>query len=98
MDGWEKGWESQYQMPVEEMDDTVCVAGLSFVVCHHDYGFPFIVEAMEKLHHLLAHLGVEVSGRFVGKDDGWVADDCAGDGHTLCLSAGKLSGKMGGAV
>ncbi len=51
---------------------------------------PLGVEAPQDVHHLLAVLGVEVAGGFVGEDQGGLAHDGAGDGGALLLSAGQL--------
>ena len=57
-----------------------------------DDGAALFVEALEEREDIFAGLGVEGSGRFVGKDDGGVGDDGPGDGDALFLSAGELVG------
>ena len=52
----------------------------------------------EQVHHLLAVRGVEVSRRFVGKDELWIRHDCPCDGDALLLSAGELGREMLAAV
>jgi hypothetical protein len=42
---------------------------------------------LEEAEHFGARHGVEVAGRFVGEDDGWLADQCACDGDALLLAA-----------
>src|ERR1700739_3666987 len=49
-------------------------------------------------HDFVAGLGVEVSGGFVGEDDGGAIDEGAGDGDALGLSAGELVGLVVHAV
>ncbi len=47
---------------------------------------------MKELEDLLAGLGVEVSGRLVGQEEGRLVDQCPGDGHPLPLAARELGG------
>ena len=53
---------------------------------------PLGVELVEERHDLVAGLGVEVAGGFVGEDDGGLVDEGAGDGDALTLTAGELVG------
>lgn len=48
----------------------------------------------QKIGDLFARVGIEVAGRFIGYQYGWRRGECAGDGHTLLLAAGKLAGIM----
>jgi hypothetical protein len=59
----------------------------------HDDGRAFVIEGLKNVHHLLAIGGIEVAGRFVREDQLGIADDGAGDGRALLLTAGKLVGK-----
>src|SRR5271156_1351130 len=47
---------------------------------------------VEESHDFVAGFGVEVSGGFVGEDDGGLVDQGAGDGDALTLAAGELVG------
>ena len=58
----------------------------------------FAVEFEEQFHNLFARFGIEVAGWFIGHQDGRVVDQCAGNGHALLLSAGKLGGAVVHAV
>ena len=49
---------------------------------------------MQQVHDLGTHLGVQVTRRLVGKEYLGVADDGAGDGDTLALTAGELCGAV----
>ncbi len=84
---------------VEEVDGAVGLGGLCFVVSHHDYGpAVFFVEVVEYAHDFGTHLGVEVAAGFVGEDNGRIAYDGTGYGHTLGLAARKLRGEVVHAV
>ena len=49
---------------------------------------------MEDVHHLGSHVGVQVTGRLVGKNNLRITDDGTGYGDTLALSAGELPRMM----
>ena len=46
-----------------------------------------LVEAGKEAHHLASQLGVEISRRFVGDQQGGPPDDGPGDTHPLLLTA-----------
>ena len=73
-------------------DDPVGVFGDVGLVGYDDDGVSAGVEVVEEGHDLVAGLGVEVAGGFVGEDDGGVVDKGAGDGDALALAAGELVG------
>ena len=50
----------------------------------------FRVKFLKQDKYLKRGTGVEISGGFVGKDNGRIVHQCAGDGNTLHLSAGHL--------
>ena len=56
---------------------------------HDDGASVFLVQFVEQFHDFSSHLGVQVTGRLVGKDDVGIADDGTGDGDTLALAAGE---------
>ena len=74
------------------------VLGDVVLVGHQDDGVAFGVQTIEQRHDLVAGLGVEIAGRFVGEDDGGLVDQSAGDGHALALSAGEFVGLVVHAV
>src|SRR5436305_5070 len=43
-------------------------------------------------------LGIEVAGRLVGENDAGIIDECSRNAYPLLLAAGKMRGKMLGAV
>ena len=57
-----------------------------------DHGVALFVQFLKHPQHLPAGMGVQRACRFVGQNDGRVADKGAGDGHTLLLAAGELVG------
>ena len=59
---------------------------------------PAAVQLLQQLHHRLAVLRVEVSGRLVGEQDGGLPGHRAGDGDALLLAARELAGQVPGAV
>ena len=61
-------------------------------------GFLFASEAGDELDDGGTGGGVEIAGGFIGKKDGGLVDEGAGDGGALELSARELVGAMVGAV
>ncbi len=56
----------------------------------HD-GVALLVEPLEQPHDFDTGRAVEVSGRFVGQQNGRIVHQRPGDGHALALSAGELA-------
>ena len=48
----------------------------------------------QQIHDLLAGGLIEVAGRLVGHQDGWIGRERAGERNALLLAAGKLRGIM----
>ncbi len=82
---------------VEEVDDTVGIFGHVGLVGDHDDGdFLLAVETDQKVHDLVAGLGVDIAGRLVGEEHVGFGHDRPGDGDALLLTAGELArGVMG---
>ena len=57
---------------VEEVYDALCHRCVFLRVGNHDDGCAFGIEFAEQVHHFLAVLGVEVSGRLVGQYQFWI--------------------------
>lgn len=73
---------------VEEADDAVSLARLSLVVRYHYYRRAILtIERMQQVHHLRAHLAVEITRRFVSKNNRWVPYNGAGYRYPLTLTA-----------
>ena len=67
---------------------TACLFCLFLVVGYHDNGATvFLVQFVEQIHDFGSHLGIQVTGRLIGKDDVGVADNGTGNGDTLALTA-----------
>ena len=71
---------------------------ISGVVGHEYDGTSLDMQFLEKNQYLEGGTGIEVSGRFIGEDDGGVVYQCPGDGDTLHLSSGHLVAFMHQAV
>src|SRR5690606_34427728 len=80
-------------LAVGEEDDAVGVGGGDGVVGDHDDGLAEGLDAVaQEGEDFGAGAGVEVAGGFVGEDDLGSADEGAGAGDALLLSAGELGG------
>ena len=77
--------------PVAEADNSPCKAGDVFLVGDDDDGVAAPPDFLEDVHDLDGGFGIQVAGRLVGQDDGWVVDYGSGDGNPLPLAAGKFS-------
>jgi len=55
---------------------------------HQDDGDPVAIQSLQQVHDLHAGLGVQRPRGFVGKDQGRMVCQGAGDGDTLLLPAG----------
>jgi hypothetical protein len=83
---------------VEKMDGTIRVLCKTLVMRHHADRGPTGVKLFQEIHDGFAVAGVEVAGRFVGKQDGRFPGKGARHGDTLLLATGKLAGEMFGAM
>ena len=61
---------------------------------HYDGTSVFLIQAMKQFHYFGTHLRIQVTGRFVGKDNLGITDDGTGNGNTLALTTGKLCREM----
>src|ERR1035438_1528416 len=84
-----------FDYDVFDVDDAVGVFGDVVLVRNEDDGIAFGVQAIEQGHDLVAGLGVEISGGYIGEDDGRFIDQSAGDGDALPLASGKFVGLVG---
>ena len=67
-------------------------AGEARIVGDHADGRAALVEFFQEIHHLLAVLGVEIAGGFVGQKNGWATGQGPSDRDTLLLATGELGG------
>ena len=58
---------------------------------HHDNGFPELVDLHKEIHDFKAHLGIDVAGRLVCKNDLRIVGKRARQSDALLFSAGKLA-------
>ena len=72
--------------------------GVARVVGDHTDGDAIGVQILEQVHDGVAIFGVEVARRLIGEKDQGIANESAGYGDTLLLTAGKLLGIVFGAV
>jgi len=60
------------------------------VVRHHDDGFAVLtIERLEEVKDFVARLAVEVAGRLVAQQQGWVGDNGAGNARRAAVRRGK---------
>ena len=76
---------------VNDFDNALGIAGNIFFMGNQNNGAVQVaVELGEQFHNFDTHLGIEVTGRLVGKNNRRIVDNGAGNRHTLLLAAGKL--------
>ena len=54
-----------------------------FVSDHEDGDSQISIETLKDCHDLRTGLGVKISCRFIGQNDGGLIDQCSRDGHPL---------------
>ena len=72
----------------------MCHACNVLFVCNDDDGVSGAVDIVEEGHDFMAGLGVEITGGFVGENNGRVVYERTRHCNTLTLSAGKFVGLM----
>ena len=75
-------------LAVKQVNRTLGAGGVLLAVGYHHDGRAFLVQFLQQVHHLLAVLGVEVTGGLVREDQLRAGHDGTGDGHTLLLTGG----------
>ena len=85
-------------MAVAQCDVAAAVLGYLRIVGHEYDGTSLGMQLLEKDQYLERCTGIEVTGRFIGEDDGRIVYQCPGDGDALHLSAGHLVAFMHQAV
>ena len=81
-------------LPIADFDLSSAQIGVPLLMRHQKHGVSTAVDGEQQLHDLVRRLFVKVPGRLVSKEDHWVVDQGAGDGHALSLSAGQLTRQM----
>ena len=64
----------------------------------NQHGHPLPCQLRHYTEHLPDHFGVQRTGRFIKQHGGGMHGQCAGNGRTLLLSAGKLCRKLVGLI
>jgi hypothetical protein len=90
-----RAWDGFLNATFYEADDTVGAGHKVEIVCHHDDSQPILpVQVAEQADDFLAVGGVEIAGRFIGKQNARMVYQRASNGRPLHLTAGKLSRPM----
>src|SRR6516162_5707212 len=75
-------------LSVPHMDDAVPIFGGLGVVRDHQNGLPeFLIRLPQHAQHDFGVLGIEVTGRFVCQNDGWLVNQRPGQRNSLLLAA-----------
>src|SRR5262245_52321809 len=78
-------------LAVANTDDAVSVRCDIAFVGHEDDGVAFPVKPVEQFHDLFAGCCIQISGRFIRKNDRWSIHQGARNRDTLALSAGEFA-------
>ena len=82
---------SIHHLSIKQVDDASGIGGIVLGMGYHDYRRTLPVQLVEQLHHLHAILGVEITSRFIGKDDARLTHHGTGYRHSLLLTARELA-------
>ncbi len=86
---------SRDDLPVGDVDDTVCVRGEARVVRdQNDRGSGLAIQGFEEHDYPLTGGAIEVSGGLVGEENARLVHECASERDALLFAAGELGGKM----
>ena len=72
----------------------MCIFGNIFLVGNQYYCITIAVYGIQHGHNLNGCFGIKVTGRFVGKDDGRIVNQCAGNGRGLSEPRGTGTPKL----
>jgi hypothetical protein len=67
-------------------DNSSGAAGDFWVMGYEDDGDAFLVQLLKYAEHFFTGLGIEISGGFIGQEQGGMVDQSPGDGHPLLLT------------
>jgi hypothetical protein len=85
----------RYELAITERYDALRVFGdVVFMGNENDGATMLFIQFLERAEHDLSRLGVEVSGRFIGKNERRVVHKRTSDGDTLNLPTGEHVGFM----
>jgi len=77
---------------ITQPHNAFCVVGNIFFVGYQYYCVTGGLDLPEYIHDLDGSFRIQVTGRFIGQDQGRVVHQCACNGHTLTLTAGQFIG------
>ena len=78
-----------HEVPITHRNDPAAAFGRFRGVGDHNDGLPgAAVDLPQKAHDIGAGFRVEITGGLVGEENSGIADERAGDCHTLLLAAG----------
>jgi hypothetical protein len=77
-------------LAIEQMDCAIGIKRVSRVMRNHADRCAFSMQLPKEVHHSFAVSRIQVSRRFVGKQDGRLSAQGARHGNALLLTAGKL--------
>ena len=82
-------------MTVVQHKNTICFICQLYIVRHHDQtGLPRANALKKQIKDDVGGMPIEIPGRFVGQQTGRVTYHRPGNGGTLALATGKLTGAM----
>ena len=81
-------------LAVYDVDNPLGMFGRIGFMCNQDDRIALLVKLLQDFHHLDPGLGIQITGRLIGKDNRWVIDQSAGNGHPLFFAPGDLVGKI----
>src|SRR2546422_4129965 len=96
--GGRDGGALLHDAAVEQVDGSLRVPRVAWVVRDHAEGGAVAMQIAQQLHHRLAALRVEVASRLVSQQDERIAGHGAGHRHALLLAARQLAREMAGPV
>src|SRR5579872_1390115 len=80
-----------FQMPVGHTYPAISEGGDSWIMRYYDQGTTmFTTEDVEQIHYLQSCDRIKTASWFVGEQQRWGSNECAGDCYTLLLAAGQL--------
>ena len=86
--------QSAHDPAVFDADDLIGQLRDFRIMCNHNNSLlESLASHLQQMDHIIAGLGIQISGRFVRQYDIRFGGKGAGDRHTLLLAAGKSIGQ-----
>jgi hypothetical protein len=83
-----RNWLIPFHVTVFDSDPAIGVGGDVFFMCNEYDRITLLMEDVEQRHDLFACFAIEISGRFIRKQDRGARDQGAGNCNTLPLTTG----------